>query len=96
MNIYKRILSLIISQIMFLAISLNIRAAEILKYNTHIHTYESIATEPTCTERGYTTYTCECGESYIGNYVDATGEHTFGEWFVSIEPTLTEDGVECR
>ena len=41
------------------------------------HTYVSpIITAPTCTTQGYTTYTCECGESYADNYVDAKG-HSF-------------------
>jgi len=38
------------------------------------HEYDSVITEPTCTERGYTTYTCRfCGESYVDGYVDETG-----------------------
>ena len=40
---------------------------------THIHSYTSTLTAPTCTEPGYTTYTCDCGESYADDYVDATG-----------------------
>ena len=32
--------------------------------------------EATCTEKGYTTYTCACGESYKGDYVDALGHKT--------------------
>ncbi len=40
------------------------------------HNYESVVTAPTCTEQGYTTYTCSrCGDSYVANYVDALG-HT--------------------
>ncbi len=39
------------------------------------HTFNAVVTAPTCTEKGYTTYTCECGESYVDDYVDATG-HT--------------------
>lgn len=39
----------------------------------HSHSYTSEITPPTCTEKGYTTYTCTCGESYVGEYVDATG-----------------------
>ena len=42
----------------------------------HTHTYEATVTAPTCTEQGYTTYTCECGESYVADYVEATG-HTY-------------------
>jgi hypothetical protein len=35
-------------------------------------------TAPTCTEGGYTTYTCACGDSYIADEVPALG-HTAGE-----------------
>ena len=42
------------------------------------HDYNSgIVTAPTCTEKGYTTYTCSvCGCNYADDYVDATG-HDF-------------------
>lgn len=46
-------------------------------------------TPPTCTENGYTTYTCECGESYVDHYVKETG-HTHNK--VVIPPTCTEQG----
>ena len=40
------------------------------------HDYNDVVTAPTCTEQGYTMYTCSrCDDSYIGNYVDALG-HT--------------------
>jgi hypothetical protein len=42
----------------------------------HEHSYESVVTAPTCTEEGYTTYTCACGDTYVDNKVDALG-HTF-------------------
>ena len=57
------------------------------------HNYDTVVTAPTCTERGYTTYTCECGDSYVDDYVDALG-HTpstaFEENYVA--PTCTENG----
>lgn len=56
---------------------------------THQHDYEAVVTEPTCTNEGYTTYTCACGDTYIDDKVDAS-EHAFGEW------TETEDGKEKR
>ncbi|MBE6932307.1 MAG: hypothetical protein E7464_02865, partial [Ruminococcaceae bacterium] len=32
------------------------------------HSYEAVVTDPTCTEGGYTTYTCsKCGESYVAD-----------------------------
>ena len=39
------------------------------------HSHASVVTAPTCTEKGYTTHTCRCGDSYIDNYVNAVG-HT--------------------
>ena len=46
------------------------------------HSYTSVVTEPTCTEQGYTTHTCACGDSHVDSYVDALG-HSFGEWTVT-------------
>ena len=46
------------------------------KASVHEHSYEAVVTEPTCTEGGYTTYTCECGESYVADYTEALG-HDF-------------------
>ena len=37
------------------------------------HNYTSVLTAPTCTEKGYTTYTCSCGDTYSDNFVDAKG-----------------------
>ncbi|MBQ8196943.1 MAG: hypothetical protein IJZ73_02665, partial [Clostridia bacterium] len=37
------------------------------------HDYDEVVTEPTCTEQGYTTYTCHCNHSYIDDYIDALG-----------------------
>ena len=39
----------------------------------HEHSYEAVVTEPTCTEPGYTTYTCECGDSYVADETAALG-----------------------
>lgn len=42
----------------------------------HSHEYIESVTAPTCTERGYTTYTCGiCGDSYLDNYIDAKGHN---------------------
>ncbi len=43
------------------------------------HNYSSVVTDPTCTETGYTTYTCAtCANTYTDNEVDAKG-HSAGE-----------------
>ena len=39
------------------------------------HHYSATVTNPTCTEGGYTTYTCSCGASYKVNPVPATGHN---------------------
>ena len=41
--------------------------------------YQAQVTPPTCTEQGYTTYTCACTYSYVSDTVRPTG-HAFGEW----------------
>ncbi len=42
------------------------------------HDYESVVTDPTCTEDGYTTHTCKnCGNSYEDTVITAPG-HTAG------------------
>ena len=44
----------------------------------HEHDYEAVVTAPTCTEQGYTTYTCTCGDSYVDDYVNVNAEnHTY-------------------
>ena len=47
---------------------------------SHAPEYTAVVTEPTCTEQGYTTYTCECGYSYPSEYVDAL-DHNFADGF---------------
>ena len=55
------------------------------------HDYKAVVTAPTCTEGGYTTYTCaKCGESYVGDEVPAMG-HAYDK--VVVEATCTEAGA---
>ena len=39
----------------------------------HQHNYVPDVKAPTCTEPGYTTYTCSCGDSYVDDEKDASG-----------------------
>ena len=57
----------------------------------HIHSYSAVVTEATCTEQGYTTHTCGCGDSYVDSYVNALG-HSWDEGKVTKEPTEEEKG----
>lgn len=63
-----------------------------------MHKYTSIVTPPTCTERGFTTYTCSvpsCQHSYVDDYIDPVG-HSWGTEFISKPITMTEDVGEYR
>ena len=60
---------------------------------THEHSYDAVVTAPTCTEKGYTTHTCACGDSYVDTYVDALG-HAWDEGKVTKPATEAEDGVK--
>lgn len=56
------------------------------------HTYVSAVTPPTCTDWGYTTYTCTfCGDSYVDTYVSPLG-HAWGGGVVTVQPTETQAG----
>lgn len=60
------------------------------------HDYEAEVTAPTCTEMGYTVFTCSrCGDSYKGDYTDATG-HKPGDWIIDKEPTTDSEGEKHR
>ena len=64
----------------------------------HSHSYErKYVVAPTCTEQGYTLYTCSCGDSFKENFVDALG-HNATDWIVDLAPTCTVAGsmhTEC-
>ncbi len=55
------------------------------------HKYQKEVTSPTCTEKGYTTYTCSvCGDSYVADYIPAPG-HTDSE--VVVENDVKPDCI---
>ena len=54
------------------------------------HDYEAVVTEATCTEDGFTTYTCKvCGDTYVSDHVEELGHVYDGK---EIDPTCTEYG----
>ncbi len=61
--------------------------------SSHVHAYQPVVTLPTCTEEGFTTYTCDCGDSYVADQVAALG-HDLKENVV--EPTCTTDGSTTK
>ena len=60
------------------------------------HDYEEKTVPPTCTESGYTQYTCRaCGESHTDTDSSPTG-HSWGTWLMTQVPTYTQTGEYMR
>lgn len=60
------------------------------------HSYDLVVTPPTCTEDGFTTYTCSaCQHTYVDDYVDALG-HQYTEWTTQVVPSLENKGLLQR
>ncbi|MBE6558724.1 MAG: hypothetical protein E7661_06935 [Ruminococcaceae bacterium] len=59
------------------------------------HDYEAVVTDPTCTEGGYTTYTCKNDptHTYVGDRVAAL-DHDMGELYVVTPATCEVDGLK--
>ena len=62
---------------------------QVLPSVSHVHSYTATITDPTCTNAGYTTYTCRCGDSYVEQGAAALG-HSYRCDVVA--PTCTEAG----
>ena len=59
----------------------------------HIFGDYTVTKEPTCTEQGYTTYTCSlCGDSYTADYTEPLN-HPHKTWRVTKNPTATSTGL---
>ncbi len=57
------------------------------------HTYKAVVTAPSCTSAGYTTYTCECGDQYIDNVIEALG-HNWDSGKVTKSATCNATGTK--
>ena len=51
----------------------------------HVHVYDDIVVDPTCTEDGYTVHSCDCGDTYTDSVVPALG-HDWSEWTAYEDP----------
>ncbi|MBR4881343.1 MAG: hypothetical protein IKU19_05375, partial [Clostridia bacterium] len=62
------------------------------------HSYDAVVTAPTCTEEGYTTYTCSvCGDTYVADKVAALGHGVTTEVIENkIDSTCLEGGSYDR
>ena len=59
------------------------------------HSHEAVVTPPTCTEDGYTTHTCHCGDTYTDSVVPMLG-HDMSHWVIVSPATCTEDGLQRK
>ncbi len=59
------------------------------------HAYEPVITDPTCTQKGYTTHTCHCGDTYVDSEVSALG-HNSSEWIVDVEAQIGVAGSQHK
>lgn len=58
---------------------------------THAHSYRETVVKPTCTEKGYTLYTCSCGDSDRGEETAALGHLLEGT-----DPSRTVAATETK
>lgn len=65
------------------------QATETTSPTVHLHHLARTLVLPTCTDPGYTIYTCTCDESYTDDYTPATGHHYAED---SIPATLWSQG----
>lgn len=57
----------------------------------HVHDYTAVVTkEATCTEKGATTFTCECGHTYVNESASKGHNEVVLE---AVAPTCTEEGL---
>ncbi len=61
----------------------------------HKHNYQETIINPTCMERGYTLYKCECGHQYESHFKDLI-LHSYGEWELIKDSSIYEEGSKKR
>ena len=57
----------------------------------HEHNCVESVKEPTCTESGYSEYTCACGYMYRDNFMEPQG-HLYDDGTIILEATCTDNG----
>ena len=63
---------------------------------THEHKDTANVTPPTCTKGGYTTYTCACGNTHVGDPTPSLGHLWADSWTEVDAPTEAAPGLEER
>ncbi|MBE6774638.1 MAG: fibronectin type III domain-containing protein [Ruminococcaceae bacterium] len=73
-------------------------AAEVAAYGAdHQHVFSALYTAvPTCTEKGYTVFSCDCGYSFKGDMTDSLGHNYSKETVCFKQSSCTEKGEGGR
>ena len=74
-------------------LSLLIMVSSCAPKEVHEHIYNAVVTDYTCSERGYTTYTCECGQTSEVT-IPKLEAHEWDEGTVTTEATHFSTGVK--
>lgn len=61
----------------------------------HEHSYTEEVIKATCSQKGYTLYKCECGESYKDHYTDIL-DHEYDNGVITIQPTESMEGLKVK
>jgi len=79
-TVCKQALTLALVLVMFLSLCpQSVAGLEPEPTPEHSHVYEETVTAPTCTDKGFTTHACACGDNFTDTETDALG-HSWGEW----------------
>lgn len=71
-------------------------ASKTLQFTVAEHAYNDVVTPPTCTQKGYTTHTCQnCGNTYTDSETNKI-PHDFGDWKTIQSPTCEQGGSRQR
>ncbi len=62
-------------------------------FSQHHHYTPVVTVEPTCTEMGYTTYSCSCGDSYVDYHTDCKN-HSFTNYISDGNATIYASGTK--
>lgn len=90
----KRIFSVLIISILLLSAMM---FTACLNNDEHVHTYEDVVVDPTCTDAGYTIHTCtdpECGYVMHDTIIAPSEDYHNFVHSETIDPTCTEDGYD--
>ena len=67
----------------------------VTKDTQHQHNYTQTVTDPTCTDMGYTTYSCDCGDSYTDSQIEALGHSYTVSTVAPTDSALGYDLHQC-